>query len=557
MQSIQSLQTIYHAAVYLRLSREDGDVADGNKQVSNSISNQKDLIHGFLKSHTDIELYKEYVDDGYSGVNFERPQFQAMLADIRSGVVNCVIVKDLSRFGRNYIESGRYIEKIFPMLNVRFIAVTDHYDSITRQEEYGADMMIPFKNLMNDAYCRDISVKIRSHLDVKRKNGQYIGAFVVYGYAKDRLDKNRIVIDEYAAEVVRDIFAMKICGMSNQRIADKLNADGILSPMEYKRSIGIRFESSFKKGSKALWSYNAVLRILKNEMYIGVMEQGKQTTPNYKIKTVVHKKKEEWIRVENAHEPIIAAADFQLVQELLDRDTRMSLDTKMVGTFSGVLYCADCGKAMIRKVVPSGSKRYFYYVCSAHHKDKSVCSPHRFAEAKLTESVLATIQKHIEAVIELQEALRLIEQAPYRKADISKYQERIRVQEEENEKLVRRKANLYDDLKDGVLDKSQYQMLKEEYDRRIETANHAVCVYQKEMKMILDHQTEGQKWMESFRAFHNVQELDRRMISVLVDYIRIYDNHTFVIVFRYMEEYEAVKNYVAAYADHEAGREAV
>ena len=177
----------YCAAIYLRLSREDGDVVDGGKTVSDSIANQKALALDFLKSNPDIELYDIYIDDGYSGVNFNRPDFQRMLKDVREGTVNCIIVKDLSRFARNYIESGRVIEKIF-----------------------GNNMIVPFKNLMNDAYGRDISVKVRSNMNARRKNGEFVGAFAVYGYLKDEADKNHLVVDEYAAEVVRDIFVMKL-----------------------------------------------------------------------------------------------------------------------------------------------------------------------------------------------------------------------------------------------------------------------------------------------------------------------------------------------------------
>lgn len=241
---------IYQTAIYLRLSREDGDVAEGSKLVSNSITNQKALIMDFLKSHPELKVHTVqtvYADDGYSGVNFDRPDFQRMIGDIRSGVINCVIVKDLSRFGTNYIEAGRYIEKIFPMLGVRFIAITDNYDSAATEGSYGNGMVVPFKNLINDAYCRDISIKIRSHLEMKRKNGEYIGAFAVYGYRKSEENKNQLVIDDYAAGVVRDIFVMKLCGLSQQAIADRLNADGILSPVEYKKSMGIHLETTFKK----------------------------------------------------------------------------------------------------------------------------------------------------------------------------------------------------------------------------------------------------------------------------------------------------------------------
>ena len=242
---MENISKTYRAAVYLRLSREDGDVAGSSRQSSNSIANQKELVMDFLKSHPEIVVVSTYSDDGFSGVNFERPEFQRMLSDIREDKIDCVIVKDLSRFGRNYIESGRYIEKIFPMLGIRFIAITDGYDSIN--EDIGSDMVIPFKNLINDAYCRDISIKIRSHMDVKRRNGEYIGAFAAYGYRKDEDNRNHLVIDEYAADVVRDIFTMKMCGMSQQTIANRLNEWGILSPLQYKKTIGVSLESSFQK----------------------------------------------------------------------------------------------------------------------------------------------------------------------------------------------------------------------------------------------------------------------------------------------------------------------
>lgn len=379
---------IYHAAIYLRLSREDGDVVDGEKRISNSIINQKSLIMDFLESHKEIKVHSVYADDGYSGVNFECPEFQRMIGDIRSGVINCVIVKDLSRFGRNYIEAGRYIEKIFPMLGVRVIAVTDNYDSMVMESGYGNDMVVPFKNLINDAYCRDISIKIRSHLEMKRKNGEYIGAFVVYGYRKDVANKNQLVIDEYAAGVVRDIFTMKLCGLSQQAIADRLNKDGILSPMEYKKSIGINLETTFKKKVQAKWSYNEVLRILKNEVYTGTLAQGKQTTPNCKVKTRNMKDEKDWIKVENTHEPIISRNDFDVIQELLKQDTRVSPDRDVLYPLAGLIYCGDCMEPMVRKTVPAGGKKYVYYVCSGNKKDKRICSPHRISESDLTDTIL-------------------------------------------------------------------------------------------------------------------------------------------------------------------------
>ena len=223
----------YDTALYLRLSKEDGDVASGSKNESNSIANQKSLIMDYLQSRPEFRVVSIREDDGFSGTDFNRPAFQAMMEDVKKGVINCIIVKDLSRFGRNYIEVGRYLEKLFPMLGIRFIAVNDNYDSL--EADTAHDIVVPFKNLINDSYCRDLSVKIRSHLTIKRKNGEFIGAFACYGYLKDENNRNQLVVDTYAGQVVKDIFRMKINGMSQYRIADALNEQGILSPMEYKK----------------------------------------------------------------------------------------------------------------------------------------------------------------------------------------------------------------------------------------------------------------------------------------------------------------------------------
>lgn len=214
----------YKACIYTRLSKDDGD-----KPESDSIGNQKALIRDFIKNHTEIEVVSEKADDGYSGVNFERSGFKEMMDEIRAGQVDCVIVKDLSRFGRNYIE------RVFPFIGVRFIAINDSYDS--KDQNQSDSLIIPFKNLINDAYCKDISVKIRTRLDIKRKKGEFIGAFAVYGYLKDPEDHNKLVVDTFASEVVRAIFRWKLEGLSQGDIAERLNAQGVLCPMEYKLSL--------------------------------------------------------------------------------------------------------------------------------------------------------------------------------------------------------------------------------------------------------------------------------------------------------------------------------
>ncbi len=553
----KNISKTYQAAIYLRLSREDGDVDEGMKLVSNSISNQKALIMDFLKSHSEINVYSVYADDGYSGVNFDRPNFQRMLDDIRKGNVNCVIVKDLSRFGRNYIEAGRYIEKVFPMLGVRFIAITDNYDSLEAQGGYGGDMVVPFKNLINDAYCRDISIKIRSHLEMKRKKGEYIGAFAVYGYRKDERNKNQLVIDEYAAGVVRDIFTMKLCGMSQQAIAEKLDADGILSPVEYKKSIGIHLETTFKKSAQAKWSYNSVTRILKNEVYTGVLAQGKQTTPNYKVKTRVMKPEEEWVKVENTHEAIISAKDFALVQELLKQDTRISPEKDSLYPLAGMLYCGDCKEPMVRKTIPAGGKKYIYYVCSGNKKDKTSCSPHRIPEGELTETVLCLLQMHIEKVLTLEKAMEAIEKAPKMRADVAKYGERIRRKREELEKAERRKMNLYEDLKDGIISKKEYFQLKAEYDRRCAEAEASIRSYQKEEKLLLESRGSLHEWISSFKEYRNIQSLSRNAAVVMIKKIFVYSADRIEIIYNFEDEFARCSEYAAAYGEAPERKEAV
>lgn len=380
---------IYRADAYYRLSKEDGD-----KAQSDSITNQKALVREFLKANPDIQLYQEKADDGYSGVNFNRPAFQEMLEDIKSRRINCVIVKDLSRFGRNYIEAGRYIERLFPYLGVRFIAINDYIDTASGMNP-SMEMLIPFKNLMNDAYCQDISVKVRSHLDIKRKNGQYIGAFAPYGYRKSSGDKNRLIIDEKAAETVRQIFQWKINGMSGGRIAEKLNELGILTPMEYKHSNGENFCCGFRKKEKSRWEANEVNRILKNETYTGVLLQGKTYSPNYKIKKRTEKEEKDWIRCENTHEAIISKEDFKIVYELFKKDTRVAPEKETLHILSGFVKCGCCGGNMTRKTIPIYGKKYIYLVC-IENKNKNGCKNNKSIPLeKLEKIVLEVIHLYI------------------------------------------------------------------------------------------------------------------------------------------------------------------
>ena len=443
--------------------------------------------------------------------------------------------EDLSRFGRNYLDAGEYIEKIFPFLGVRFIAVNDNYDSLGGKNA-SDELIIPFKNLINEAYCRDISVKVRTQLEVKRKSGQYIGAFAVYGYLKDETDKNRLVADEYAADVVRDVFAWKLEGMSPQDIAARLNNSGILSPMEYKKSLGMRFATSFKANPQAAWSANAVLRILKNPVYTGILIQGKETTPSYKVRKRVTKPESEWAIVPDAHEAIIERRDFDSVQKALSLDPRRSPGDSAVQLFSGMVFCGECGASMVRKTVPSGNKKYVYYICAAHKQDKS-CSPHRMRDEALEQLVLDTVKQYIRDVVDLDDILAMTDTAPLRTAEAQKVQRQLDKKRSEYERLQKLLMSLYESLADGIIDRDEYARLKQNYAGRCAECEKQMDALQETLTQIGEHGGGHREWMAQFRKHLNITELERSIVVALIDRILIYRDNRVEVRFRFADEF--------------------
>ena len=527
MQNTQN--KIWNTTLYLRLSRDDGD-----KEESNSITGQRELLRDYISQRPEFREYAVRVDDGFSGSTFERPSFQKMIEDVKAGRTDCIIVKDLSRFGRNYLDAGEYIEKIFPFLGVRFIAVNDNYDSLG-DKKASDDLIIPFKNLINEAYCRDISVKIRSQLEIKRKNGQFLGSFAAFGYMKDEQNKNKLVVDQYAADIVRDIFKWKLEGVSPQDIADALNKLGVLSPMEYKRSLGMKFTTSFKTNAKATWSAGTVIRILKNPIYTGVLVQGKETTPSYKVHKRITKDESEWSVIEDSHEAIISKIDFDSVQKVLKCDTRRSPGGKAVGLFSGMIFCGDCGASMVRKTVPAGEKKYVYYVCSAHKQNKS-CSPHRMRDTTLEEIVLDSLKQHISEVVDMSELLAITDTAPLRTAQAQKVQRQLDKKHEEYEKLQKLLMSLYENLADGIIDREEYTRLKASFTTRADEAEKQMDALREQLEDIHNHGTEN-AWMNEFVRRQGLTSLDRAVVVALIDKILIHSNDVVEIIYRWQDEF--------------------
>lgn len=529
------------AAMYLRLSRDDSDVGDatdgkGNvKAESNSIGNQRELIRAYIYEQQDIELYDIYVDDGFSGSNFDRPEFKRMMSDVEAGRVNCVIVKDLSRFGRDYIESGRFIQKVFPALGVRFIALTDHYDSF-HADAGESGIVLPVKNFINDSYCRDISTKVKSQLEVKRKNGECIAPFALYGYRKAEYNKNQLVIDEYAADIVRRIFEWKMDGMAVSAIAEKLNGLGVLSPKEYKKSIGSNYKGGFSGAVKSMWSSSTVKRILSNEVYLGHLIQGKTEKINYKLKKSVEKPKEEWVKVENTHEAIISEDNFLIVQNLLKVDSRVSPVSEKSSLFAGVLFCGDCGEQMIRRVNRYKDTQKVYYICSTKNRGEG-CTRHSIEEEKLKRIMLESIQRYANYFLEEKRVFEKSLELETNFEAVVRYDTEIARLKQEQDKYYSLCSGLYEDLKNGIISKEEFERLHGEFKRKATEFEDAQKKQENMIKQLFKNGVISAGRLKTMQDCAELKEIDRHTLCSMVKEILVYEEQRIEIVFYYTDQY--------------------
>ena len=354
--------------------------------------------------------------------------------------------------------------------------------------------------------------------------------------------------------MVRDIFKWKLEGVSAGDIADRLTTGGILTPMDYKRSLGMRYSTSFRVKEESVWDAGMVLRILKNPVYTGVLEQGRVTTPSYRVKRLVNKPREQWAVVENCHEAIIDRYDFESVQKVLALDTRTSVSGKAVELFSGMVYCGECGSAMVRKTVPSGKKKYVYYVCAAHKAHKN-CSAHSLRDTTLDEIVLAALKKYIQDVIDLSDLLELTDTAQLQQAGIRKLQARLDKKREEIDRNQALLSTLYKSLADGIIDRDEYQDLKKTYSRRRAEAEAQAEAIQEEMGREMEHEDRG--WMEQFRKHRNITGLERSTIVTLIERILIFRGYRVEIVYRWHNEFSSQMDLLLQAQKLSSGKEAV
>ncbi|WDV47870.1 recombinase family protein [Clostridiaceae bacterium M8S5] len=531
----------WKVAIYLRLSKDDGD-----KSESQSITNQRQIIESYLNGKDEFVVVSTKIDDGYTGSNFERPAFKEMMEEVKDKKVDCIIVKDLSRFGREHIKSSEYIEKIFPVIGVRFIAVNDGYDSQYIKDS--DNLIIPFKNLINDSVCRDISIKTRTTLKVKRENAEYVSPFTPYGYKKSEENRNRIVVDEDVRDIIKDIFAWKIQGMSAYTISAKLNELGILSPMEYKLSKGQNFSTGFRTHEKAMWSPKAVIRVLKNPIFKGVLIQGRFTTPNHKVKKIIVKPKEEWAIIENNHEAIIPQNEFDLVQSLMKLDTKTAPYKNKVYLFSGLIYCGKCKESMSRKTSHSHNKRYTYYLCSAKKYPERydyTCTMNNISDIALEQAVFNIIYKRIQEVIDMDKFINDMDKLSLQEKESKKLQAQIKSKTKELDKCNKIYLSLYENYILKLIDKEEYEYMRKLYSTKIEKLKKQLELQKQEQQKTLEGNTLKTEWIEEFKQYKNITELDRGIVVFMIKRIEVYEDKTIKIIFNHADEYKEMMNNIS------------
>ena len=522
------MSELYRVGIYCRLSVDDATNSAKAKSYipsdeSTSIENQRELLSKFVMLNGWVET-KTYVDDGYSGGNFQRPGFLAMLEDARKGVINLILVKDLSRLGRDFVEVGRLTDEVFPSLGCRFVSVLDCLDS----EGDNTDML-HFRSLMNDYHLRDLSNKIRSVLRSKKQAGQFIATYAPYGYKKSAEDRHKLVIDEYAADVVRQIFNMRLDGMSYSSIAATLNRNAILPPSLYRSQSS---NGGDRRNVATFWSDSMVKLLLRNEVYLGNLCSNRVGTRSYKDCTSVCKPESEWIRHEGIYEAIISAEVWNAVQEINEASKRRSAHNRppVPKIFSHKLVCADCktpmvGTTHLERRKNGGDTHYISYHCSKYiHSGKSICSWHTVPELSLAKIVAREIQAQAQAVT-MDEAA-VVEQLKRRIAgydeqrlrDVKQEISRLRRKVRELEDII---AKLYEDKYGGQISEDTFVVLvKKSENERLQKAK-CLEAFQAEVDKAEKKTAAIHNWVVIIRKYLNLQELDRTVVGELIDHIEI------------------------------------
>ena len=542
LQKAESGIKVYQTAIYARLSRED------NLSNSDSIENQIALLERYIDARPYLQLADIFADNGFTGTDFERPEWQRLMEAVQQRKINCIIVKDLSRLGRNYIETGEFLEKICPFFGIRFIAVNDNFDTDTA--EANGQLSVSLSNIINDYYAKDISRKVTSALRSKMEKGEYIGSWEKYGYVKSPENKNQLIVNPETAPVVRMIYQWRSEGMSYMGINKRLNDMGIPSPGQYKADRGIVTNNN-QKPRKILWNKHMVTDILKDITYLGHLAQRKTTQCLYAGIPFSRTEEQDWIQVENTHEAIIEPELFEKVQEInkkaaaAQKANRGKYDhlPKAKNIYGKKFTCADCGSVMklVRSFSTNKDKVYFTFKCPAHEEHGArACTAKRMRKADVDEAVLSSIKAQFELFLDCREALDSLLKAKkkqVKKAGKSDQAKELKKQLEKKKSVF---SGLYRDLREGLIDGQDYAQTREilmedisRLEKQLAELKSAKAEYEEPLQ-------EAKIWETLIEKYAHAEEISEELADAMIESMQMNGDNSLSIQFRYMDSFQAV-----------------
>ena len=528
--------------IYVRLSIENS----GKDDDGDSIENQTSICKEYVEEHPDLKLYDIYEDNGKKGTNFDRPEFNRLMDDIRAGKVKCVLVKDLSRFGRDYIEAGEYLEKIFPFLGVRFISITDGYDSLTAGDAEGA-LMIPLKNMINDVYAKDISRKIITSFRARQEKGEYLPAFPPYGYVKSKTKAYRYEVDEEVAPYVRMIFEWKAEGVSHSEICKRLNDMGAVTPARRKVELGIWHAEKYKH---TIWHGRTIIDIMKNATYTGTLVYGRMPKSLYQGIKCHRAKPDEWRCIPDAHEAIVSQELFDKVQKIFDeRSERMQkkwaeskqVRDKIVNLFVKRIYCGDCGKRMrfVKGNNALRDKNFYYtnYVCGGYlDSGYRNCTRHSIRYQDVVDAVFAAMQVQMEYALNQEKMMQKLRGTAKERNLIDQYVAKVNYLTQELKKVNSRREGLFESFAEGILDEADYQYAKKSYDEEYASLEKQLSEAKSRKKELDGVLTANNEWLQAMHKVEDATELDQDLVNALVKKVLIYEDNRVEVEFKFRDQ---------------------
>lgn len=535
---IKAVDKVYRAGLYARIS-----VETERKREADTIGNQLQLLKDYVSEHSDLTVFDIYSDDDISGTDFIRPEFSRMMNDLRDGKIDCIIVKDLSRLGRNYLESGEYIEMVFPFFRCRFISVTDRFDTKYQQ----ADISVQLKNMANEMYAKDISRKICSTMRTIQDQGKFAGSRAPYGYRLDPADKHHLVIDEETASIVKQLFELLAEGNTVHYVATTMNARGIPSPGRLLYERGIATTDHFKNSK---WYMQTVRRILQDEIYLGWMVSGKFRSTYHSTgkKGSQPVPREEWIVTKGTHEPIVTEELFNKVQEYFVRMKEEHGQTavynsksKKASIFKGHLRCGECGQAMFLRNKHSHGKVTAWYYCALHENyNSSYCVKKAVKKQDVEDIALKLIRTQIKLFTDAREMIIALNKKESSKTKHRIYSDQIRNVKKQIEKYMSLKASLYEDFANGVLSQSDYISMGQEYAQKADELRIFLAELEKEAQKYSQTYAMNGSWAQIIEQYQNAETLTEEMIDAFIDEMILYNNGHVEVKFRFKDELDEV-----------------